>query len=178
MVKRSILSFSGWLSQLFTWLWVLKAFDFLAPHLGGMHCLEYQVRRKGNLPFGLHCPCQTLYHLQCFLWLYIRYEGWIRMGKVFQGRRSYWFGRGREGTWRGEPSVLTFVWPVDLLCRDSGLSVLICLKDNGVVLYVTHSNIPPLANPWQGQDLENKECPCSFPGLLWWTNDSIAFPGS
>lgn len=67
---------------------------------------------------------------------------------------------------------------MDSLSRETGLSVLICLNDNDVGFCVTHSNIPALTNPWLGQDLENKECPCSFPGLLLRTNDPIEFLGS
>lgn len=74
--------------------------------------------------------------------------------------------------------VLTFVWSLDILSRATGFSVLIGLKGNGMGFCATHSNIPAPANPWLGQDLENKKCPCSFPGLLLWTNDPIAFPSS
>lgn len=62
--------------------------------------------------------------------------------------------------------------------RETGLGVLVPLKNNSVGFCATHSSIPALAKPWLGQDLENKECPWSFPGLLLGTNDRIAFPSS
>lgn len=69
------------------------------------------------------------------------------------------------------------MWPRDILARETGLSVLICLRKIIVCGSVWLSNIPALANPWLGQDFKNKEWPFSFPGTLW-TNDFVAFPGS
>lgn len=80
-------------------------------------------------------------------------------------------------TWR-EPWVIAVICPGDILSRETGFCVLMCLEDNGVCFCGTHSKVSALANLQLGEDLENKEGPFSLPGLLLRTSDPPAFPGS
>lgn len=44
------------------------------------------------------------------------------MGKIFSGRLIYWFLK-KEGTLGSD-----FIWPRDVLSRETGLRVFICLR--------------------------------------------------